>query len=147
MLARSVRLLCFRGRCVTPTLPGSRSRCLTSAVGGSDRSQERPNSSSGKSSLVAAVTTGAVASGLFLAWYLHVKGRRGCKDGLPASLLKLEASNAVQEGDNKTPAKVSVRERRYKDYSSIRFKGEPYMTPRDFLESVTLDEPRRKYNG
>jgi len=40
--------------------------------------------------------------------------------------------------------KISRREKRYKLYASIMYVDECYMTPRDFVESLTKDEPRRK---
>lgn len=38
--------------------------------------------------------------------------------------------------------KTSKRELRYKDFASLMYGNEVYMTPRDFLESVTQDQPR-----
>jgi len=40
--------------------------------------------------------------------------------------------------------KISRREKRYKLYASIMYEDECYMTPRDFVESLTKDEPRCK---
>ena len=34
--------------------------------------------------------------------------------------------------------------KRYKDFASVMYEGDMYMTPRDFLESITQDEPRCK---
>lgn len=42
--------------------------------------------------------------------------------------------------------KISVRERRYRAFASLEYDGEIYMSPQDFLESVTQDVPRRKYH-
>ncbi|PAA47923.1 hypothetical protein BOX15_Mlig018762g2 [Macrostomum lignano] len=36
----------------------------------------------------------------------------------------------------------NYRERRFLDFASVEFDGVPYMTPQDFLESVTQDRPR-----
>ncbi|KAI8495308.1 Calcium uptake protein 3, mitochondrial [Branchiostoma belcheri] len=38
--------------------------------------------------------------------------------------------------------KMSDRERRFREFSSVEYKGQMYMTPRDFLESVTEERPR-----
>ena len=40
--------------------------------------------------------------------------------------------------------KLTARERRFIKFSSVEFGGQLYMTPQDFLESVTEAEPRRK---
>lgn len=87
-------------------------------------------------------TAGLIVSGLGLAWYLN-RSPEDQVTPLKVQLPKLSASSGDQK-DKDDEKKVSVRERRYKDFSSIRFKGEPYMTPRDLLESVTLDKPRCK---
>lgn len=138
-----------RGLCLTPAaLPGSRSRCLSAvrgSVAASDEAHHR-NGSGTNSSSVVATGLGVVASGLGLAWYLRGRESEGSKEHervLQVPLLQLRASDGARK-EEKPPAKVSVRERRYKDFSSIKFKGQPYMTPRDFLESVTIDEPRRE---
>lgn len=141
-MLRSVFVRLFLGEVrVISALPESRSRCL-SAVGG------HPQQTSYGTRDPSAVTrglglAGVVASGVGLAWYLHSRERRGSSEGrrdLQLPVLELRAAE-----EDKAPAKVSVRERRYKDFSSVKFKGEPYMTPRDFLESVTLDKPRREF--
>jgi hypothetical protein len=91
---------------------------------------------------------GVVASGFGLAWYLHGQERTGSSEGergLKLPVMELRASDGEGKEGRKAP-KVSMRERRYKDFASIKYKGEPYMTPRDFLESVTLDAPRREFS-
>ena len=45
--------------------------------------------------------------------------------------------------ENEKP-KISARELRYKAFASYVYKGEPYMSARDFLESLIRDEPRCK---
>lgn len=40
--------------------------------------------------------------------------------------------------------KISARELRYKAFASYIYKGEPYMSAHDFLESLIRDEPRCK---
>ncbi|KAM5192715.1 calcium uptake protein 3, mitochondrial isoform 1-T1 [Mantella aurantiaca] len=37
---------------------------------------------------------------------------------------------------------ASSREQRFRVFASLEYEGQLYMTPRDFLESVTTDEPR-----
>ena len=151
MLARSGRLFLgeFRGPGLTLGLPGSCKRCLSvgGSLGRSEGPQQGDNSASSKSSSgLGRVGLGAAvvaASGLCLAWYTRGREKRRSQwheTSIQAPLLQLNASG----GGEKAPGKVSVRERRYKDFSSIRYRGEPYMTPRDFLESITIDEPRRE---
>lgn len=57
-------------------------------------------------------------------------------------LPRVQASEKKSE-DGPKP-KVSLRERRYKKFASVVYKGQPYMTPRDFIESLMQDEPRSK---
>ena len=58
-------------------------------------------------------------------------------------LPRLEA--AEKKGYEEGPKqKVSLRERRYKMFASVVYNEEPYMTPRDFIESLLQDEPRSR---
>ena len=86
------------------------------------------------------VAAGAITAGLGVVWYLRWQDKDqsvGWKSFFKIQLPQLNASNGQKN-------RVSHRECRYKDFCSVQFMGEPYMTPRDFLESVTTDEPRRK---
>ena len=38
------------------------------------------------------------------------------------------------------------RELRFLSFASVEYEGNVYMTPQDFLESVTEEVPRRKYS-
>ena len=51
------------------------------------------------------------------------------------------AENKSEEGPKQ---KISLREGRYKMFASVVYNEEPYMTPRDFIESLLQDEPRSK---
>ena len=52
---------------------------------------------------------------------------------------------AERKSDEEGPKqRVSLRERRYKMFASVVYNEEPYMTPRDFIESLLQDEPRSK---
>lgn len=134
LLLRGVRLYSV------PALSISQARCLSTVGRPTVTSDE---SQSGRSSPLSVGVVGLVASGLCVAWYLHSREDEQHTSHVPA-IIKLLPQFKASEPEKKQPEKVSVRERRYKDFSSINFKGEPYMTPRDFLESVTLDSPRRK---
>lgn len=125
-LPRSVAGAANRGR--------GRLRAVSSWAEFVARSQKTPHTWSYVVGVVAA------ASGLGLATYIHqLRGGKG--GGVGALLLpELQAAGGKEE-EAKTP-KVSVRELRYKEFASIVYKGEPYMSGRDFLESVARDEPR-----
>lgn len=143
---RSTRLFLrgTRALCTTLSHPGAQQRCLSSVGGPSAASNahnSKDSSSTSASKAAGVGVAGAIASGICLAWLSGV-GRENedqPRDHHPSLLPQLKAADSENR-----EAKVSVRERRYKDFSSISYKGEPYMTPRDFLESVTSDEPRRK---
>lgn len=60
-----------------------------------------------------------------------------------ALLPRLQASEK-KSGEENPKQKVSLRERRYKQFASVVYNEEPYMTPRDFIESLLQDEPRSK---
>jgi len=83
---------------------------------------------------------GALTSGACLALYLHGKE----KQPTGHSISLLPQLRAFGKKEDKGHEKIPLREQRYKDFSSVQYNGQPYMTPRDFLESVTLDEPRRE---
>ena len=46
-----------------------------------------------------------------------------------------------------TPAThvMTYRELKFQQFASVQYEGIIYMTPQDFLESVTEDSPRRKF--
>ena len=46
----------------------------------------------------------------------------------------------------KTSAPKTHREERFEQFASVQCEGVIYMTPQDFLESVTEEVPRRMYN-
>lgn len=48
-----------------------------------------------------------------------------------------------KDGSDQTDEHVAnVRERRFRDFASVEYNGEIYMTPLDFLESIVADQPR-----
>ena len=77
---------------------------------------------------------GSVSVGGASLWYLYCYIRRR---GLFQAALPL--LSAKEEGEVVKPTR---KERRFKDFASCSYRGEPYMTARDFLESVTLVRPR-----
>lgn len=42
-------------------------------------------------------------------------------------------------------SQLTQRERRFIKFASVEYDGQLYMTPQDFLDSVTETDPRRKY--
>ena len=45
----------------------------------------------------------------------------------------------------KNVKKLSYRESRFQQFSSIEYEGSIYMSPQDFLESLTEETPRSKF--
>ncbi|XP_051514764.1 calcium uptake protein 3, mitochondrial-like isoform X3 [Myxocyprinus asiaticus] len=58
---------------------------------------------------------------------------------LPAVAAK-EKTNALAEDE----VSMSAHERRFRLFSSLEYDGQLYMTPLDFIESVTMSEPKKK---
>ena len=80
---------------------------------------------------------GSCAAGV--AWGLGKAGEEG-----PVRVLPVARAGGGEKGKagEEKPKKVSARELRYKSFASYVYKGEPYMSSRDFLESLIRDEPR-----
>lgn len=47
--------------------------------------------------------------------------------------------------EKKAKKSPTYREMRFLHFASVEYKGVIYMTPQDFLESVTEDMPRRRF--
>ncbi|XP_068134720.1 calcium uptake protein 3, mitochondrial isoform X4 [Hyperolius riggenbachi] len=60
---------------------------------------------------------------------------------LPVSAAK-ETNPADRSDSEDLDVFASSREQRFRVFASLEYEGQLYMTPRDFLESVTTDEPR-----
>ncbi|XP_067890899.1 calcium uptake protein 3, mitochondrial isoform X2 [Heterodontus francisci] len=55
-----------------------------------------------------------------------------------------KVKNTMEESDIEGVERyVSSQEQRFRLFTSMEHEGQLYMTPRDFIESVTTDEPRR----
>ncbi|KAM3940725.1 calcium uptake protein 3, mitochondrial isoform 1-T1 [Leptodactylus fuscus] len=124
-----------------------------------------PGSSSSSRSSLLLLVSGAAGAGLALACYaIYRDGRvqnwgerlyrdKGLKSGeimpglrgagilVPVSAAK-ETSSAEKNEFEDLDMFASSREQRFRVFASLEFEGQLYMTPRDFLESVTTDEPR-----
>lgn len=74
------------------------------------------------------------------AWSLRRRGRGERGIHVLPPLKAGGEEEPKKEGEEKP--KISGRELRYKAFASYIYKGEPYMSARDFLESLIRDEPR-----
>lgn len=73
-------------------------------------------------------------------------GKDEAESGIKSGISLLPRVQASEKKTEEVPKKkVSLRERRYKMFTSVVYQGEPYMTPRDFIESLVQDEPRSKF--
>ncbi|XP_056414754.1 calcium uptake protein 3, mitochondrial isoform X5 [Hyla sarda] len=68
-------------------------------------------------------------------------GWKGAGILVPVSAAK-ETSSAENPDYEDLDMFASSREQRFRVFASLEFEGQLYMTPRDFLDSVTTDEPR-----
>lgn len=57
--------------------------------------------------------------------------------------MPLKEEGEEEEGTKKRP--LTSREKRFLKFASIESTGTIYMTPRDFLDSVTQEHPRREW--
>ncbi|CAH2300269.1 calcium uptake 3, mitochondrial isoform X4 [Pelobates cultripes] len=71
--------------------------------------------------------------------------RRGVSILLPVSAAK-ETSTAGRPDLEDLDMYASSREQRFRVFASLEHEGQLYMTPRDFIESVTTDEPKNAKN-
>ncbi|XP_075716223.1 calcium uptake protein 3, mitochondrial isoform X4 [Rhinoderma darwinii] len=128
-------------------------------------SLQSPGSSSSARSSVLLLVSGAAGAGLALTCYAiyrngrvqnwgerlyrdmglksgeRTQGRRGAGILVPVSAAK-EPSSAENTEFEDLDMFASSREQRFRVFASLEFEGQLYMTPGDFLQSVTTDEPR-----
>ncbi|XP_063314125.1 calcium uptake protein 3, mitochondrial isoform X6 [Pelobates fuscus] len=71
--------------------------------------------------------------------------RRGASILLPVSAAK-DTSTAGRPDLEDLDMYASSREQRFRVFASLEHEGQLYMTPRDFIESVTTDEPKNAKN-
>ncbi|XP_029706745.1 calcium uptake protein 3, mitochondrial isoform X3 [Takifugu rubripes] len=92
-----------------------------------------------------------VAAGGVAALYLYNgmtsgrERRRQSINGLLQSIPAVEAKEKdrlsdFEDGD----VKMSSHEHRFRMFTSVEYEGQLYMTPQNFIESVTMSEPRNK---
>ncbi|CAI8037962.1 Calcium uptake protein 2, mitochondrial [Geodia barretti] len=97
-------------------------------------SQGLQNAGNGRRRLYFLVGVGSCAVGTV--WWFRKAREEGEGGVLPVA--RAGGSEKVEE----KPVKVSGRELRYKSFASYVYKGEPYMSARDFLDSLIRDGPR-----
>ncbi|XP_007495274.2 calcium uptake protein 2, mitochondrial [Monodelphis domestica] len=84
----------------------------------------------------AVAVAGVALAGVGAVWY---KGRLDLPTGgyLTVFAQKNDINNEVSE-------KLSIRKKRFMQFSSLEYEGEHYMTPRDFLYSIIFDQIEHK---
>ncbi len=90
---------------------------------------------------------GGASLGLVLTYQARMERRKGLGLGLGGSSIVPRLQAAEGEGSEEGGRRVSGWERRYRDFASLHYKGEGYMTAQDFLESLTQDAPRCTLEG
>ncbi|XP_067242270.1 calcium uptake protein 3, mitochondrial isoform X1 [Chanodichthys erythropterus] len=70
----------------------------------------------------------------------HAASLRALISPLPAVAAKDQASASAEDVE----VSMSAHEHRFRLFSSMEYDGQLYMTPLDFIESVTMSEPKKK---
>ncbi|XP_050970476.1 calcium uptake protein 3, mitochondrial isoform X2 [Labeo rohita] len=101
-----------------------------------------------------AVAVGVAAGGAVLYYYYSEKsgfrGRKapingiGCRALLPSLPAVAAKEKAPLFDFDETDVYMSSHEHRFRLFSSVEYEGQLYMTPQNFIESVTMSEPRIK---
>ncbi|XP_032885178.1 calcium uptake protein 3, mitochondrial isoform X4 [Amblyraja radiata] len=109
----------------------------------------------GRRGLWVAVACGAAAAAATASWCCYdaeteAGSRRWALPSadvpLPVPVVKAKgkAKNTIEETDfEDVELYVSSQEQRFRLFTSLEYDGQLFMTPQDFIESVTTDEPRR----
>ncbi|XP_071314009.1 calcium uptake protein 3, mitochondrial isoform X2 [Trachinotus anak] len=98
------------------------------------------------------VAAGACVAAAGAAYYRcsFVRGRSGLRSRVEARLLHLALPSVSATDKARTyglddgDVYMSSYENRFRLFSSVEFEGQLYMTPLNFIESVTLNEPKSK---
>ncbi|XP_052470260.1 calcium uptake protein 3, mitochondrial-like isoform X2 [Carassius gibelio] len=70
----------------------------------------------------------------------HASSLRALISPLPAVAAKEKASASAEDEE----VLMSAHEHRFRLFSSLEYEGQLYMTPLDFIESITMSEPKKK---
>ncbi|XP_039471559.1 calcium uptake protein 3, mitochondrial isoform X3 [Oreochromis aureus] len=101
----------------------------------------------------ASITAGAAAYYYYYYYYScrsHVGRRPGLKSHVEARLMHLALPSVSATDKTRTyslddgDAYMSSYENRFRLFSSVEYEGQLYMTPLNFIESVTLSEPKSR---
>nr|XP_055033639.1 calcium uptake protein 3, mitochondrial isoform X2 [Misgurnus anguillicaudatus] len=101
-------------------------------------------------SILKRIGTGlCITVGGFAVYYQHNStSERGYgANGLRAFISQLPAVDAkerVNASAEDEEVSISAHEHRFRLFSSLEYDGQLYMTPLDFIESVTMSEPKKK---
>ncbi|XP_029369179.1 calcium uptake protein 3, mitochondrial [Echeneis naucrates] len=128
-------------------------RLIRSLSTGSLAGSRRPQASSRAAKALRVVAAGAcVTAAAGAAYYCgsSVSGRPGLRSHIEARLTHLALpsvsathktrSYGLDDGD----IYMSTYENRFRLFSSVEYEGQLYMTPLNFIESVTLNEPKSR---
>uniref|UniRef100_A0A673IJP1 Calcium uptake protein 3, mitochondrial-like n=1 Tax=Sinocyclocheilus rhinocerous TaxID=307959 RepID=A0A673IJP1_9TELE len=101
-----------------------------------------------------AVAVGVAAGGAVLYYYYSemcgFRGRKapmngiGCRALLPSLPAVAAKEKAPLFDFDESDVYMSSHEHRFRLFSSVEYEGQLYMTPQNFIESVTMSEPLRK---
>ncbi|CAF0871345.1 unnamed protein product [Adineta steineri] len=80
--------------------------------------------------------------GKTLAKYRHLPHKKDLDDDDDEEEEDDDDENNNDELDRADEKVKNIREKRFRDFSSLEYNGEIYMTPVDFLESIITDRPR-----
>uniref|UniRef100_A0A8C1G0S2 Mitochondrial calcium uptake family, member 3b n=1 Tax=Cyprinus carpio TaxID=7962 RepID=A0A8C1G0S2_CYPCA len=78
--------------------------------------------------------------GFAVVYYQHYASLRALISPLPTVAAKEKASASAEDEE----VSMSAHEHRFRLFSSLEYDGQLYMTPLDFIESVTMSEPKKK---
>ncbi|XP_017316805.1 calcium uptake protein 3, mitochondrial isoform X2 [Ictalurus punctatus] len=89
---------------------------------------------------VAAVGFGLAAGGAAVLYLSYRGARTGVRNNAPVLAAEPNRQLDLEDGD----VYMSSHEHRFRLFSSMEYEGQLYMTPQNFIESVTMSEPRIK---
>ncbi|XP_078810508.1 calcium uptake protein 3, mitochondrial isoform X4 [Oryzias latipes] len=113
-------------------------RRLVSLLGSRARAFASRGTPAASTKALKVIAAGACVSAAAVAAYYH---RCGGEGRIGARLPHLLGLPSVSASDKARPSGL---EDRFRLFSSVEFEGQLYMTPLNFIESVTLNEPRSK---
>jgi len=84
--------------------------------------------------------------------FIYYNGFESIETLLPSAAVNAESIKSSRNKSEKLGSaavlsRLTSRERRFIQFASTEYRGQLYMTPQDFLESVIEAEPRRMYQS